>query len=135
SSPRAMSCAIPIMYSLFLLVIKMTSRKSEYIIGIAQLMASGELSKEKLQKIGEFKKIVKELIKIRCIGPWTANYVLMRSLRYPTAFPINDVGLINSIKHLKKMDCKPTKEEILELAIPWKNWEAYATFYLWRVLY
>ncbi len=114
--------------------IKMTVKKSEYIIGIAKLMASEELSKEKLMKM-DFKDAEKSLIKIRGIGPWTANYVLMRCLRFQTAFPIDDVGLINSIKLLQNMNRKPTKDEISELSIPWKNWESYATFYLWRVLY
>jgi DNA-3-methyladenine glycosylase II len=82
-----------------------------------------------------FKEVEKSLIKIRGIGPWTANYVLMRCLRFPTAFPIDDVGLINAIKTLLNMDRKPTKDEILALSIPWANWESYATFYLWRVLY
>jgi len=114
--------------------IKMTLKKSEYIIGIAKLMASGELSREKLMKMN-FKDAEKNLIKIRGIGPWTANYVLMRCLRFQTAFPIDDVGLINSIKILRNMNRKPTKDEILEISFPWKNWESYATFYLWRVLY
>ncbi|MCY9548843.1 DNA-3-methyladenine glycosylase [Lysinibacillus xylanilyticus] len=114
--------------------IKMTVRKSEYIIGIARLMASGEFSREKLMKMN-FKEAEKYLIKIRGIGPWTANYVLMRCLRFQTAFPIDDVGLINSIKILNNMNRKPTKDEILEISLPWKNWESYATFYLWRVLY
>ncbi|MFB5197167.1 DNA-3-methyladenine glycosylase family protein [Neobacillus sp. KR4-4] len=115
--------------------IKMTVKKSEYIIGIAQLMASGELSKEKLREAENFKEVEKSLIKIRGIGPWTANYVLMRCLRFPAAFPIDDAGLINAIKTLLNMDRKPTKEEILKISIPWRNWESYATFYLWRVLY
>ncbi|UNT57819.1 DNA-3-methyladenine glycosylase 2 family protein [Lysinibacillus capsici] len=117
-----------------LAAIKMTVKKSEYIIGIARLMANGDLSKEQLKKM-DFKEAEKSLIKIRGIGPWTANYVLMRCLRFQTAFPIDDVGLINSIKSLRNMNRKPTKEEILELSEPWKNWESYATFYLWRVLY
>lgn len=117
-----------------LAAIKMTVKKSEYIIGIARLIACGELSKEQLMKMN-FKEAEKSLIKIRGIGPWTANYVLMRCLRFQTAFPIDDVGLINSIKTLRNMNQKPTKEEILALSIPWKNWESYATFYLWRVLY
>ncbi|MBG9456344.1 DNA-3-methyladenine glycosylase [Lysinibacillus sphaericus] len=114
--------------------IKMTVKKSEYIIGIAKLMASGELSRGKLMKMN-FKDAEKNLIKIRGIGPWTANYVLMRCLRFQSAFPIDDVGLINSIKILRNMERKPTKDEILELSLPWENWESYATFYLWRVLY
>ncbi|MDX7996440.1 DNA-3-methyladenine glycosidase II [Bacillus subtilis] len=114
--------------------IKMTVKKSEYIIGIARLMESGELSREKLMKMN-FKDAEKNLIKIRGIGPWTANYVLMRCLRFPTAFPIDDVGLIHSIKILRNMNRKPTKDEILEISFSWKKWESYATFYLWRVLY
>lgn len=115
--------------------IKMTVKKSEYIIGVAQLMASGSLSKEKLLQLGSLHAIEKELVRIRGIGPWTANYVLLRCLRYPAAFPVDDVGLINAIKFQLGLDHKPTKQEIYELAVPWKNWEAYATFYLWRVLY
>lgn len=104
------------------------------ISGIAKLMANGELSRGKLMKMN-FKDAEKNLIKIRGIGPWTANYVLMRCLRFQTAFPIDDVGLINSIKILRNMNRKPTKDEMLEISFPWKNWESYATFYLWRVLY
>ncbi|MUK87787.1 DNA-3-methyladenine glycosylase [Ornithinibacillus sp. L9] len=114
--------------------VQMTARKREFIVGIARLIASGVLSKQNLLSLN-FKDAEKKLINIRGIGPWTANYVLMRCLRFPTAFPIDDVGLINSIKALRNMDRKPTKEEILKLASPWKDWEAYATFYLWRVLY
>nr|WP_275677678.1 DNA-3-methyladenine glycosylase [Neobacillus drentensis] len=114
--------------------IKMTVKKSEYIIGIAQLMNNGELSKEKLLAM-DFNEAEKSLIKIRGIGPWTANYVLMRCLRFPTAFPIDDVGLHNAIKFLKGYDKKPTKAELKELSLKWSDWQAYATFYLWRVLY
>ncbi|MFJ7728767.1 DNA-3-methyladenine glycosylase family protein [Neobacillus sp. NPDC097160] len=115
--------------------IKMTVKKSEYIIGIAQLMASGELSKDKLLKMDNLIEAEKSLINIRGIGPWTANYVLMRCLRFTSAFPIADVGLHNAIKHLTDSKNKPTKEELLMLSSRWENWQAYATFYLWRVLY
>ena len=115
--------------------IKMTTRKSEYIIGIAKLMKNKELTKEKLLTINDFKEAEKTLVNIRGIGPWTANYVLMRCLRYPTAFPIDDVGLISAIKLQMGLDRKPTKEEILNLSTNWKNWESYATFHLWRLLY
>lgn len=115
--------------------IKMTLKKSEYIIGIAQLMAGGELSKENLLRMDSLKEAEKSLIKIRGIGPWTANYVLMRCLRFTSAFPIDDVGLHNSIKHLTGSEKKPAKEELLVYSTMWENWQAYATFYLWRVLY
>jgi DNA-3-methyladenine glycosylase II len=98
-------------------------------------MVEEKLTKEKLLNLSNHKDAEKMLVKIRGIGPWTANYVLMRCLRYPSAFPIDDVGLHNAIKHRLGKELKPTKEEIIKLAVNWTNWESYATFYLWRYLY
>ncbi|MFP7298062.1 DNA-3-methyladenine glycosylase family protein [Neobacillus niacini] len=115
--------------------LQLTKRKSEYLIGVAQLMVQEKLSKDLLLNIGSHHHAEKMLVTIRGIGPWTANYVLMRCLRYPSAFPIDDVGLHNAIKQRLCMEKKPTKDEIMKLAVNWTNWEAYATFYLWRFLY
>lgn len=118
-----------------LLELRMTLKKSEYLIAVANLVVEGKLSKELLLNIGDVTKAEKILTSIRGIGPWTANYVLMRCLRFPSAFPIDDVGLHNAIKYVLGMDRKPTKAEILKLSANWINWESYATFYLWRYLY
>jgi len=115
--------------------LRMTKKKAEYIIGVADLMVQGKLTKDLLLTVGNHQQAEITLVKIRGIGPWTANYVLMRCLRYPCAFPIDDVGLHNAIKQRLGKDLKPDKEEILKLAINWKGWESYATFYLWRFLY
>ena len=112
-----------------------TVKKCEYLIDTAQLIVNGTLSKDELLQATDVKQAEKLLVKIRGIGPWTAHYVLMRCLRMPSAFPIDDVGLHNSIKHVLKMDAKPTKAHILELSAGWSLWESYATFYLWRFLY
>ncbi|TKI57792.1 DNA-3-methyladenine glycosylase 2 family protein [Brevibacillus antibioticus] len=113
----------------------MTTKKCEYLIDVAQLIVEGKLSKELLWDGGDYQTAEKRLTSIRGIGPWTANYVLMRCLRIPSAFPIDDVGLHNAIKFLLGKEKKPTKAEIRELSKAWTNWESYATFYLWRFLY
>ncbi|MFJ8412582.1 DNA-3-methyladenine glycosylase family protein [Bacillus paramycoides] len=118
-----------------LATLKMTTRKCEYLIDIAQLITEGKLSKESLLQIQDVKQAEKQLTSIRGIGPWTAHYVLMRCLRFPSAFPIDDVGLHNAIKFITGSEKKPTKNEIKEFAANWIHWESYATFYLWRVLY
>jgi DNA-3-methyladenine glycosylase II len=115
--------------------LQITSKKSEYLIGVAQLMAEGKLSKDMLREAANIKEAEKMLVNIRGIGPWTANYVLMRCLRLPSAFPIDDVGLHNAIKLLLGKEKKPNKEELMKFAVNWTNWESYATFYLWRFLY
>ncbi|TCP21326.1 DNA-3-methyladenine glycosylase II [Scopulibacillus darangshiensis] len=115
--------------------LKMTVKKCEYLIGVARMLVSGDLSKEKLLAAKSFKAAEKTLVNIRGIGPWTANYVLMRCLRFPSAFPIDDVGLHNAMKLVLGLEKKPAKSEIQKYALNWSNWESYATFYLWRLLY
>ncbi|WP_082096460.1 DNA-3-methyladenine glycosylase family protein [Paenibacillus wulumuqiensis] len=112
-----------------------TVKKCEYLIDTARRIAEGTLSKEQLLQAAGVKQAEKMLVQIRGIGPWTAHYVLMRCLRMPSAFPIDDVGLHNSIKHVLGLETKPTKAHILELSAGWSLWESYATFYLWRFLY
>lgn len=115
--------------------LRMTVKKCEYLIGAAGAIVSGELSKERLIKAGGLKEAEKLLTNIRGVGPWTAHYAIMRCLRRPDAFPIDDVGLHNAIKLQLGMDRKPEKAELLQLSAGWTGWEAYATFYLWRLLY
>jgi DNA-3-methyladenine glycosylase II len=116
-------------------MVRLTVKKCEYLIGVAKLIVEGNLTKQLLIDTNSYKEAEKMLVKIRGIGPWTANYILMRCLRVPSAFPIDDVGLHNAIKLLMGSDMKPTKEEILKLSSTWTNWESYSTFYLWRFLY
>lgn len=117
-----------------LLALKFTVRKAEYTIGVARLIASGDLSKDELLNPPNHQTIVNRLTAIRGIGAWSAHYVMMRCLRLPNAFPIADVGLHNAIKHVMGMDRKPSIDEITQWSMGWAGWEAYATFYLWRAL-
>lgn len=109
-----------------------TSKKAEYIIGIAKAMMKGELTKETLlmkQNCRDY------LLTYKGIGPWTAEYVMMKCLHIPSAFPISDVGLHQALKQQLGLERKPTIAEIKELAVNWEGWQAYAVFYLWRSLY
>lgn len=115
--------------------LQFTGKKSEYIIELAQKIHAGELSKEALLQLEDFANIEKALISLRGVGKWTANYVMMKCLKYMSAFPIEDVGLHNALKQQLGLESKPTMAEIKEMAVNWSGWEAYATFYLWRSLY
>ncbi|RLQ94296.1 DNA-3-methyladenine glycosylase family protein [Falsibacillus albus] len=112
-----------------------TIRKAEYIIGLAKAMNEGIISKERLKELNGYQQIHKALTALRGVGAWTADYVMMKCLLHPEAFPIADVGLHNAIKQQLKMDRKPTVEEIKIWTQNWRGWQAYAVFYLWRSLY
>ncbi|WP_419882539.1 DNA-3-methyladenine glycosylase family protein [Peribacillus sp. B-H-3] len=112
-----------------------TGRKAEYIIDIAKAMTNCELTKELLLQKKDHQKIRSSLLKIRGIGPWTADYVMMKCLHDTSSSPVADVGLHNALRNLLDLERKPTIEEIEAYAADWEGWQAYAVFYLWRSLY
>jgi DNA-3-methyladenine glycosylase II len=116
-----------------LLAIQFSRQKAAYTILIAEAFAKDIVSKEKLKNLPiEIAKT--ELMKIKGVGNWTANYALMKTFRYPDAFPLEDVGIHNAIKTLKKMKTKPTLDQVKRIFKKYKGWEAYATLYLWKSL-
>jgi AraC family transcriptional regulator, regulatory protein of adaptative response / DNA-3-methyladenine glycosylase II len=61
------------------------------------------------------------------IGEWTAQYVAMRALREPDAFPAADIGLLRAMAD----GTRPTPAALLERAEAWRPWRAYAAQHLW----
>ncbi len=100
---------------------------------IGEAFANGTVSKEKLCRLS-FEEAKTELMKIKGIGNWTANYALMKTFRYPNAFPLEDAGIHNAIKNLKGMKRKPSLAQVKRIFKNYKGWEAYATLYLWKSL-
>lgn len=116
-----------------LLALQFSKQKANYTIGIARAFASGEITKASLQSLS-LTEGKERLMKIKGIGNWTANYALMKTFRYPDAFPLEDVGIHNAIKNLKGMKSKPTLDQVKRTFKKYKGWEAYATLYLWKSL-
>jgi len=73
-----------------------------------------------------------QLCQIKGIGPWTVNYIAMRGLSDPDAFPSADLGII---KALTENGNVPKNKDILALAEQWRPWRAYAAIYLWHSLH
>jgi AraC family transcriptional regulator of adaptative response / DNA-3-methyladenine glycosylase II len=63
------------------------------------------------------------------IGEWTAQYIAMRELREPDAFPAADIGLMRALAD--DAGVRPTPAELLARAEAWRPWRAYAAQHLW----
>ncbi|NGP87087.1 DNA-3-methyladenine glycosylase family protein [Fodinibius halophilus] len=109
-------------------------RKGEYIIGIAQQFAEGALEKSSLTSLPDRQQMLDRLTKIRGVGEWTANYVLMKSLQQPNCITYGDTGLQSAVSELLGLNRKPNREEVEELFTPFAGWESYLNIYLWRTL-
>jgi AraC family transcriptional regulator of adaptative response / DNA-3-methyladenine glycosylase II len=92
------------------------------ILALAELALSGGL--EPRADIGEQIRGLKEL---PGVGDWTAQYIAMRALSWPDAFPHTDYAVKAAMK-----DMATTPGEILARAEEWRPWRAYAAMFLWR---
>ncbi len=63
------------------------------------------------------------------IGEWTAQYIAMRQLREPDAFPAADIGLMRALETPEAG--RPTPAQLLDRAEAWRPWRAYAALHLW----
>ena len=116
-----------------LLSLQFSRQKASYTIGIAEAFAEGRVSKDKIAAL-PFAEAKEELMKIKGIDNWTANYALMKTFRYPDAFPLEDAGLHNAIKNQLGLKSKPDLNRVKRIFKKYKGWEAYATLYLWKSL-
>lgn len=72
------------------------------------------------------------LTSVKGIGNWTVDVYLMMVLHRTDLFPIGDIALVNSVKHLKQLPAHTSKEEILVLAETWKPYRTVAAFLCWH---
>lgn len=66
------------------------------------------------------------------IGEWTAQYIAMRELREPDAFPATDVALLRAVEGVIGRRLSP--RELMERAERWRPWRAYGAAHLWATL-
>jgi DNA-3-methyladenine glycosylase II len=111
--------------------LQFSGRKAEYAIGLSKEITEGRLNLEELAEESD-EMVMKKLIKIRGIGPWTVQNFLMFGLGRPNLFPKADIGLQNALKKLYKLEAKPTHEQMDEYMLGWDPYLTYASLYLWR---
>ncbi len=76
--------------------------------------------------------VIERLCRIHGIGEWTAQYVAMRALRFPDAFPAADLGLRKALAD--STGKLPSETALLTRASAWRPWRAYAAVHLWQTL-
>lgn len=106
--------------------------KIKYIKGVAQAVIDKQIDLGNLHKLSDDEVLI-ELIKLKGIGKWTAEMLLMFSLRRPDVFSMGDVGLRNAIAKLYGVDRDDLKK-IEKIANKWKPFRTTAARYLWRSL-
>jgi AraC family transcriptional regulator of adaptative response / DNA-3-methyladenine glycosylase II len=101
-------------------------RRATAVRRVASSVARGELD---LSGRGDSGETAHALLEIDGIGPWTVEYVRMRALRDPDAFPASDLGIRRAFERFG-LDGSP--RAVAERAERWRPWRAYAAMLLWQ---
>lgn len=102
----------------------LTTARAATIIALARAVETGTI---RLDASADVERTIVALQELPGIGEWTAQYIAMRALAWPDAFPHTDLGV-------KKALGQTSHQQVLALAEHWKPWRAYATIHLWQSL-
>jgi AraC family transcriptional regulator of adaptative response / DNA-3-methyladenine glycosylase II len=97
--------------------------RAETIRALARAVCDGRIS---FEKVVDSDALLHRLCEIPGIGKWTAQYVAMRALAEPDAFPVGDLGLLRAT-------ALGSSRELEHRAEAWRPWRAYAAMYLWKI--
>ncbi len=100
----------------------MPGARADAVLALARAVAGGALD---LAPGGDPTQVVRALTALPGIGDWTAHYIAMRALRWPDAFPANDLVLRRAAGNL-------SAAKLRDRAEAWRPWRAYAAMHLWR---
>jgi AraC family transcriptional regulator, regulatory protein of adaptative response / DNA-3-methyladenine glycosylase II len=100
------------------------SARCKSLIALAQAQTSGTLSLDSGNH-HDPEDTIARLNDLPGIGPWTANYIAMRALRWPDAFPKEDIVVRNNLGGVSAKRAE-------EISQSWKPWRSYAVLHIWK---
>jgi len=111
--------------------IGLSRQKTAYGRSLAKALVDRHLDLVKLAMMPDT-KVRAELIKIKGIGPWTADIYLLTALRRPDIMPSADLALLTATQKVKRLASRPTPDELNTLSQNWKPWRSVAARLLWH---
>jgi AraC family transcriptional regulator of adaptative response / DNA-3-methyladenine glycosylase II len=99
----------------------MVGARARCLVGLAQAVCERKIV---LAFAANVEEQIEGLMSLPGIGHWTANYIAMRALHWPDAFPTGDLVLMRAAKSSQK--------QLQQRSEAWRPWRAYAAHYLWQ---
>jgi AraC family transcriptional regulator of adaptative response / DNA-3-methyladenine glycosylase II len=97
--------------------------RARSIIALAKAQGSGDLGLDGGTHHNPDDSI-KRLTDLPGVGPWTAQYIAMRALRWPDAFPKEDIAVRNNLGGVSAREAE-------HLSQAWRPWRSYAVMHVW----
>jgi DNA-3-methyladenine glycosylase II len=108
-----------------------TRQKQLYAKELATAFETKQLQWKRFPEMTD-EEVRRQLTSVKGIGNWTADVYLMHALQRTDLFPLGDIALVNSLKHIKKLPADIDKETMLCITEPWRPYRTIASFLLWH---
>ena len=105
-------------------------QKTEYGRVLSEAILNGQMDLYGLSDLDDG-EVRRELVRLKGIGPWTADIYLLMALLRPDIWPSGDLALISAVQHIKGLPEKPTADQIKQLTEKWKPWRSVAARIAW----
>lgn len=106
-----------------------STQKGQTIIRLSRLAIEGKLRREDFETMDDV-TIHHRLCEISGIGPWTADYVLLRGMGRLSVFPSKDSGALNGIKAWLNIKHTPDQKQLHRILAPWRPYAGMIYFHL-----
>jgi len=109
-----------------------SQQKAGYLRDLAEKFIDGTINPKRFSKMTD-EQIREHVVRVKGIGPWTADMFLMFTLGRPDVLPTGDLGIQKGFQKLFELKELPTPEKMHTLAEEWKPYRTIACWYLWRL--
>lgn len=106
-----------------------TRQKAHYCVQVAHAFANGDL--KRIARLTD-EEAHTQLVRIKGVGPWTANIYLLMALRRPDIWPDGDIALATAFGKIRKMKTRPSFPELARIAERWRPYRSVAARMLWQ---
>ena len=116
--------------------IGLSNAKALYVHNVARFEQEHGMDLRKLNKMSD-EDIIQYLTKIKGVGRWTVEMLLMFAMGREDVFALDDLGIQNAMIRTYKIsrdDKKEFRAAMIRISDKWKPYRSYACLHLWRVL-
>jgi DNA-3-methyladenine glycosylase II len=111
----------------------LSRQKLGYLRDLSDKVRTGAVNTHALAELGD-DAIVAELTKIKGIGRWTVEMILIFRLARPDVFPAGDLGIVKAVQRAYNLRRTPDVKRLQQIADRWRPYRSVASWYLWASL-
>lgn len=104
--------------------------KVKYLKSLAECVNNNQLNLQSLHKLPD-QEVYEQLLKVKGIGPWTAEMFMIFTLHRPDVFSVGDLGLRTAVSRLYNVR-RDNLKKIEKISERWRPYRSFACRYLWE---